>query len=141
MDCTLIYIITMTVHTFIISTSNSLPIDNPAMSVSTSLPSTIDSTVAINAFRSQHKLLLNLIRHCLPSVTSSLFAEFMIPQEVYDKASNQCLDINERGVALLDCVQSKLEGVPSDFTKFIIILESNSYLKSQAENLVKSYRE
>ena len=110
-------------------------------SVSTSLPSTIDSTVAIKAFRSQHALLLNLIRHCLPSLASSLFAEFMIPQGIKEKACKDNLDSNERGVAVLDSVQSKLEEEPSDFNKFVIILESEPYLRSQAKQLAKNYCE
>ena len=110
-------------------------------SVSTSLPSTIDSTVAINAFSSQHNLLLNLIRHCLPSLASSLYAKSMIPEDIKEKACNQNLGSNERGVALLDSVQSKLEGEPSNFSKFVAILESEPYLRSQAEQLVKNYCE
>ena len=97
--------------------------------------------MAIKAFRSQRTLVLNLIRQSLISVANSLYAEFMIPREVYEKASNQSLGSNERGVALLDSVQSKLEGEPSDFIKFVVILESDSYLRSQAEKLVKSYCE
>ena len=63
----------------------------------------------------------------------------MIPEDIKEKCCNQNLGSNERGVALLDCVISKLEGEPSDFIKFVITLESNAYLRSQAEKLVKSY--
>ena len=97
--------------------------------------------MAINAFRSQHALLLDHIRHCLPSLASSLFSEFMIPEGIKEKACKDNLDSNERGVALLDSVQSKLKGEPSDFSKFVVILESESYLRSQAKQLVKSYSE
>ena len=110
-------------------------------SVSVLLPSTINPTVAINAFRSQLDLLLNLIRHCLPSLASSLYAKSMIPGDIKEKACNLNLGSNERGVALLDCVQSKLEGEPSDFSKFVAILESEPYLRSQAKQLVKNYCE
>ena len=110
-------------------------------SVSTSLPSTIESTVAIKAFIYQHALLLNLIRHCLPSLASSLFAEFMIPQGVYDKSGNQNLDFTERGKDLLDCVRLKIEESSSNLKKFVAILESEPYLRSQAEQLVKNYCE
>ena len=65
----------------------------------------------------------------------------MIPQGIKEKACNQNLDSNERGVALLDSVQSKLKGEPSDFGKFVVILESEPYLRSQAEQLVKNYCE
>ena len=63
----------------------------------------------------------------------------MIPEGIKEKACNQRLDSNERGVALLDSVQSKFEGEPSDFSKFVAILESEPYLRSQAEQLVKNY--
>ena len=51
------------------------------------------------------------------------------------------LSTNERGVTVLDSVQSKLKGEPSDFSKFVVILESEPYLRSQAEQLVKNYCE
>ena len=65
----------------------------------------------------------------------------MIPEGIKEKACKDNLDSNERGVALLDSVQSKLEGKPSDYSKFVAILESEPYLRSQAEQLVKSYGE
>ena len=86
-------------------------------------------------------MLLKLIRHCLPEVASSLYAKSMIPEGVYERANNQSLGVNERGAALLDSVQSKIEEEPSNYTKFIFILESIAYLRSQAENLVTSYCE
>ena len=110
-------------------------------SVSTSLPSTIDSTKAVSAFRSQRTLLLNLIRHCLPSLANSLLAEFMIPQDICEKACNQNLGSTERGVALLDCIESQLEAKPSDFTKLVDILKSEPFLTERAEKLVEDYCE
>ena len=74
-------------------------------------------------------------------MANSLFAEFMITEGIKEKACNQNLDISVRGIALLDSVQSRLEGEPSDLRKFVVILESNPYLKSQAEKLVQSYCE
>ena len=65
----------------------------------------------------------------------------MIPKGVKEKTCNQNLDSNERGVALLDCVQSKLEDEPSDLRKFVVILESKPYLRLLAEKLVQSYCE
>ena len=65
----------------------------------------------------------------------------MIPESIKEKACNQHLDSNDRSVALLDSVQSKLEGEPSDFSKFVVILESEPYFRSQAKQLVKSYSE
>ena len=97
--------------------------------------------MATNAFRKQRSLLLNLIRHCLPEVANSLFAEYTIPQGVYELVCNGNKDASERGVALLDCVESRIEAVPSDFTKVVDILEADGFLEPGAEELVKSYCE
>ena len=97
--------------------------------------------MAINAFRSQRELLLNPIRHCLPPLANSLFGKTMIPGCVCEKACNQSLSSNEKGVALLDCIQSRLEVKPSDFTNLVSILESEPFLKDLAEKLVKEYCE
>ena len=97
--------------------------------------------MALDAFRSQHDTLLDLIRHCLPSLASSLYGESLIPEVIKEKACNQNLGSVERGMALLDSVRSKLMEEPSEFSKLIVILESDPYLKSQAEKLVKSYCE
>ena len=103
--------------------------------------STIDPTVATNALRKQRSLLLKLIRHCLHSLANSLFADSIIPQDVCERACNQTLTSSERGVALLDCVESRIEAVPSDFTKVVHILEGEGFLRPGAEELVKSYCE
>ena len=108
---------------------------------SISLPSTIDPTVATNALRKQRSLLLNLIRHCLPTLANSLFAESMIPQDVYERACNQTSTSSERGVALLDCVESRIEALPSDFTKVVHILDEEPFLAPGVEELRKSYCE
>ena len=58
------------------------------------------------------------------SLASSLYAKSMIPEGIKEKACKDNLDSNERGVDLLDSVQSKLEGEPSNFSKFVVILKS-----------------
>ena len=58
-----------------------------------------------------------------------------------ERACNQTLANNEKGVALLDCVQSRIEAVPSDFSKVVHILEGEGFLRPGAEELVKSYCE
>jgi hypothetical protein len=47
----------------------------------------------------------------------------------------------ERGVVLLDCIESRLEAVPSDIVKVVQILDAESFLRPGAEELVKSYCE
>ena len=75
-------------------------------------------------------------------MANSLFANFMITEGIKEKACNQNLDSSVRGIALLDGVQSRLEGEPSDFSKFVVVLESKGgFFKSQAEKLVQSYCE
>ena len=95
----------------------------------------------MSALKTQHTLLLNLIRHCLPSLASSLLSESMIPQCICEKACNQSLGSSEKGVALLDCIESHFEAEPSDFVKLVDILESEPFLTKLAEKLVKSYCE
>jgi hypothetical protein len=95
--------------------------------------------VATAAFREQRELLLNLIRHCLPQIPDSLFAERLVPRGVYELACNEIKGPSERGVALLDCIESSIEAVPSDFTKVVHILKADGYLESLADALIKSY--
>ena len=105
----------------------------------TSLPPTIDPTLATDALRTQRGRLLDLLRHCLPEIADPFFAHRMISRKIRDKAFNSHLDITERGVALLDCVESRIEAVPSDFTKVVHILEEEPFLESLAKDLIQSY--
>ena len=106
-----------------------------------SLPPTIDPAVALHCFRSQRGLLLNLIRHCLPSLANSLLAENIIPQDLCERACNQCLGSGERGGAVLDCIEAAIQAMPSDFTAVVQILESERFLESEAKKLVENYCE
>ena len=74
-------------------------------------------------------------------MANSLFAEYMIPQGVYELVCNGNKGASERGVALLDCVESRIEALPSDFTKVVYILEGEGFLQPGAEEQVKSYCE
>ena len=65
----------------------------------------------------------------------------MIPQVVYELVCIGNKGASERGVALLDCVESRIEAVPSDFTKVVNILEGEGFLRPGAEELVNSYCE
>jgi hypothetical protein len=84
-----------------------------------SLPSTIDGSVAASAFKKQRECLLNLIRHCLPSLANSLVSDGIISQDVCERACSQSMTSTERGVVLLDCIESRLEAVPSDIVKVV----------------------
>ena len=101
----------------------------------------MNPAVAIEAFRIQRELLCESICHCLPLITDQLYSTFMISRDARERACNSCLTIHERTGILLDCVEARLETVPSDFAKFIEILKSDRYLQPLAENVIKSYRE
>ena len=76
---------------------------------------------------------------CHLQIANSLFSKKIIPTQVKDKVLNPHLDITERVVALLDCVESRMEAVPSDFNKVVHILEEEPFLESLAKDLVESY--
>lgn len=114
--------------------------DMPFLFLFSSLPSSIDPKAAVGCFRSQRGLLLNLLRHCLPTLSQSLLAECLIPRDVYEKANNQFLGTSERTGALLDCVEARIECLPSDFLKVVSILESEPFLRSLADEMVQHYR-
>lgn len=103
------------------------------------LPCNIDPEVAINALRIQHDSLCKNISHCLPTVADSLFAQFIIPGDIRERACNQLLGSVERAGALLDCVRTRIEAVPSDFKKVVEILKSDPFLESLEEELIRSY--
>ncbi len=91
------------------------------------------------SFGSKIKILLNLIRHCLLSLATALFAENLIHKDVYEKACNETLPSDSRGVAVLNCIKDRIEAVPSDFTKVVFILESEPFLREIADKLVQEY--
>ncbi len=92
------------------------------------------------SFRSQREGVLKRIRHCLPSLANSLYAQFLITQDVLEKAINESVGF-EKSVALLDCVEARIEAEPLDFIKVVQVLETERYLESLATQLVHSYRE
>ena len=105
------------------------------------LPASIDPVAAVGSFRSQRELLLNLIRHSLSTLANSLYAQRIISREVYEKACNENRSSSERGGALLECVEARIEVQPLDFTRMVRILESDAFLEVLVEKLVQSYRE
>ena len=72
-------------------------------------------------------------------MANSLFAKCVIPESVYKKVCNEAKEVTERVVALLDCVESKIKVVPSDFATFVRILEAEPFITSLADKLVLSY--
>ena len=106
-----------------------------------SLPAVIDGVVAVNALRSQRVNLLSLISHCLPQLANSLLSQHLIPPHLCHTASNQALDNTERGMALLNCLEGRVQAVPADFAKLLDILQADSYLDPLHKYLLQSYSE
>ena len=65
----------------------------------------------------------------------------MISQDVYEIASNDSKEISKRGVALLDCIETRLQVYPSDLAKLVELLEAEPFLRSLSKDLYKSYSE
>ena len=86
-----------------------------------------DSVAVVAAFRSQRELLFNLARHCLLQLANNLYSAFVIPEQVKELAFNTSKDVSERVVAVLDCVESRLEVVPADLDKIHHILRAEPF--------------
>ena len=108
---------------------------------SPSLPVPIDSTVAVNFFRSQRDVLLNLLRHCLPTIAGKLYAKFLSPQDVHDDALNRNLKSSERVTAVLDCIEARIKFVGADFKAIIDIFNSESFLQSPTKEIIRKFCE
>lgn len=104
------------------------------------LPTTIDPAAAVRAFKSQRPLTLKLIRYCLPAQTNSLYSEGMISEECYEIACNDNQPVSKRAMALLDCIETRLQFYPADFAKLIRLMESEPYLAPVVKGLLESYR-
>ena len=98
-----------------------------------------DSERAIASFKSQREALIDGIRHNLLTVTVKLYAQGIIPKETYEKALNEMHTSTIRTMEVLDAVESKIRIQPSVFTNFIHILESEPFLCTLSDLLVKSY--
>jgi len=96
---------------------------------------------AVYSLQSQRELLLNLIRHCLLSVSNSLWTKQLISQDVRESISNNFIGSNQRSVLLLQCIEAKIKTDPSAYVHVIDILESEPFLESLAGELVRSYCE
>jgi len=104
-----------------------------------SSPPTTDS---VKAFRRQRGLLLSLLRHCsLPSLANSLLAGGLISRGVCELACNDNRGSSERGAALLDCIETSIEAVPSRLQKVVDILKKEPFLREVVSGLVHHYSE
>ena len=72
-------------------------------------------------------------------MANSLFAEFLIPQDVYDRVQDVHQNITERVGTLLDCIEAKIEAIPSDFRKVIKTMASEHFLRAVVDELIHSY--
>ena len=108
---------------------------------SISLPSIIDSTMAVRSIRSHRSVLKILLCHCLPSLAVQLYSQRIITDDMYGKIYNENLSIDERVHHLLGFVEAKISANPSDFIEFIHILDAEPSCRPQAQELVKQYSE
>ena len=99
-----------------------------------------DPDRAVSSFISQRGALNDMISNDLVNVANKLYAQNIIPQGTYENATYKMHTPTERAVELLNAVESKIRTVPTIFTKFISILESEPYFEQLADSLVKSYR-
>lgn len=83
--------------------------------------------------------MLNLMRHCLPSLCNSLRSKSLIPPDIHEKALNRIIGSSERCVTLLDCIEAKLSVEPSAYTTIVHVLQSEPYLQVLAKQLVQNY--
>lgn len=120
------------------------------------LPATIDPSIASTVFQRQHHELLNRIFWCFPSINDALYAECLIPQDVYETVRDQVAhhqDTSKRKAhrigqpvgkhdraaanSLVDCMAAR---VRTDFVKIVRVLESYpDHLLPAAKKLVQDY--
>ena len=105
------------------------------------LPVTIDPVKAVSAFKSQRGELSTTIIHndLITNIANKLFVKYIIPKKTFEEAINTSLSKTDRTVALLNAIEARIEVQPSDFTKFVDILDSESYFSTLIERLVHSY--
>ena len=94
--------------------------------------------MASETLRTWRTEVLNAIQPELYEIASSLFAMKLISKEVFDKV-NLNISSAEKGVTLLDCIESRIEAVPSDFARFVLVLEEQRYMMNLTQELIKTY--
>ena len=65
----------------------------------------------------------------------------MISEDVYEIVCNDSKEISKRGVALLNCIETRLQVYPADLAKLVELLEAEPFLESLAKDLLQSYSE
>ena len=97
---------------------------------STKLPSTIDSSRAVEAFKTWLEALTTLLRHNLSLLVTS----------GQQKAMRENFTTKDRIIVLLNAVLDKITHKPPVFIDFVKILETEASLKVQANELVIRYQ-
>ena len=111
-----------------------------AATPSTKLPSTIDASRAVEAFKTRLEALTTLLQHNLTDISTSLFTKSIISQAEQQKAMSETPIPKARTVTLLNAVLSKIKFEPQVFVDFVKILETAPALIVQANELVLCYQ-
>jgi len=83
--------------------------------------------------------MLNLIKNDLTSLANLLYSHVIITESVKDQACNENQGKDERGVALLNGIESRIKGMSSEFRKLIEILKSKPFFATLGNDLVQAY--
>lgn len=84
----------------------------------------------------------NVTFHSLSPFWLTYYSQFTISQDILVMSvCNQSLGIDDRVVVLLNCIEGRVDAIPSDFTKVVHILEADHFFSHAADMLVKSYCE
>ena len=81
-----------------------------------------------------------LIKHCLQTMSNSLYSQGLLSEEVYETVGNTSLGQTARAKAILDCLEGIFQLKPASFTTVIHIMKSEPYLSSLADQLEQYYR-
>ena len=108
--------------------------------LSTKLPSTINSSRAVEAFKTRLIALTTQLQHNLTTISTSLYAKSIISEAKWQKAMNETPIPKTRTVNLLNAVLNKIKFEPQVFVHFVMILEMEPSLQVQANELVLCYQ-
>ena len=121
---------------FIVHTSSATFADVP----SSELPTVIDSSQAVKAFKNQLEALTSLLQSNLSSISTSLRAKSIISEAEQQEAMKESVIQKTRTVNLLNVVMNKIELESQVFVEVVKILKSEPSLQILANRLVCCYQ-
>ena len=104
------------------------------------LPTMIEKEIALKAFKSQRENMLELFCFCLPGLANSFYTKSLIPEQILEKACNECQNKKIACIELLNCLQGRIACNSSLFHDIVQVLQSaDKFLKQVPEDLVTTY--